>query len=307
MIDFYGQNTRLVDLLPHWKRVRYMDIELLKTFLEVKNTRHFGKAAENLYLTQAAVSARVKQLEDFFGIKLFIRSRNNIQLTAEGERLVPHAETMLVAWSRARQDVAIKKEQSFQLNIGTTSGLWQFALQDKLAVLHERFPELALRAEAHGGEDLPRLVRERAFDLVVSYDAGNLAELTAVPLGKLKLVLASSIPDVSAKNAFLRNYVYVDWGTAFEMFHARRFADAPPALLHTNMASIAESFLKTFWGTAYLPEKLLSRAGNEMLRPVEGIPGFSRDIYAVYRTNSDHVELIEAIIPYLQLRRESSD
>ena len=65
-----------------------MDIELLKTFLEVKNTRHFGKAADNLYLTQAAVSARVKQLEDYFGIKLFIRSRNNIQLTAEGERLV---------------------------------------------------------------------------------------------------------------------------------------------------------------------------------------------------------------------------
>ncbi|WP_082880488.1 MULTISPECIES: LysR family transcriptional regulator [unclassified Oleiphilus] len=39
-----------------------MDIELLRTFLEVKNTRHFGKAAENLYLTQAAVSARIKQL-----------------------------------------------------------------------------------------------------------------------------------------------------------------------------------------------------------------------------------------------------
>ncbi|WP_082881977.1 LysR family transcriptional regulator [Oleiphilus sp. HI0043] len=39
-----------------------MDIELLRTFLEVKNTRHFGKAAEHLYLTQAAVSARIKQL-----------------------------------------------------------------------------------------------------------------------------------------------------------------------------------------------------------------------------------------------------
>lgn len=34
---------------------KLMDIELLKTFLEVKNTRHFGKAAENLYLTQASV------------------------------------------------------------------------------------------------------------------------------------------------------------------------------------------------------------------------------------------------------------
>ncbi len=45
-----------------------MDIQLLKTFLEVKATRHFGRAAENLYLTQAAVSARIKQLETVLGV-----------------------------------------------------------------------------------------------------------------------------------------------------------------------------------------------------------------------------------------------
>ena len=71
-----------------------MDIELLRTFIEVRKTRHFGKAAENLYLTQAAVSARIRQLEQLLGVKLFIRSRNNIQLTSEGERLVSHAQTV---------------------------------------------------------------------------------------------------------------------------------------------------------------------------------------------------------------------
>jgi hypothetical protein len=38
-----------------------LDIELLKTFLEVRKTRHFGKAAENLHLTQAAVSSNISQ------------------------------------------------------------------------------------------------------------------------------------------------------------------------------------------------------------------------------------------------------
>jgi len=37
-----------------------VDIELLKTFLEVNRTRHFGKAAEHLFLTQSAVSARIR-------------------------------------------------------------------------------------------------------------------------------------------------------------------------------------------------------------------------------------------------------
>jgi len=272
-----------------------MDIELLKTFLEVRNTRHFGKAADNLYLTQAAVSARVKQLEDYFGIRLFIRSRNNIQLTAEGERLVPHAETMLLAWSRAKQDVAIKHDQKFQLNMGTTTGLWQFVLQDRLSLIHQQFPQLALRAEARSNEDLVRYVLERSFDLVVSYDASTQPELTATPMGRLKLVLVSSIPGVTAKNAFQHNYVYVDWGTAFDMFHAKRFADAPPAMLHTNMASIAESFILQHGGSVYLPEKVLQQSANFGLSQVEGAPSFSRDIYAVYRSNADHIELIEQL------------
>ena len=88
-----------------------MDIELLRTFLEVKNTRHFGKAAENLYLTQAAVSARVKQLENIIGTPLFTRFRNNLQLTVTDERLINHAENILISWERARQDVTLKKKQ----------------------------------------------------------------------------------------------------------------------------------------------------------------------------------------------------
>lgn len=64
-----------------------MDTELLKTFLEVSRTRHFGRAAESLYLTQSAVSFRIRQLENQLGVNLFTRHRNNIRLTAAGEKI----------------------------------------------------------------------------------------------------------------------------------------------------------------------------------------------------------------------------
>ena len=48
---------------------------LLRTFLDVCRTRHFGQAAEALQLTQAAVSARIKQLENRLGVQLFDRIR----------------------------------------------------------------------------------------------------------------------------------------------------------------------------------------------------------------------------------------
>lgn len=82
-----------------------MDTELLKTFLEVQKTRHFGKAAENLYLTQSAVSFRVRQLEQSLGVTLFSRFRNNIQLTAAGELLLPHAQAVLGAIQTAKQQL----------------------------------------------------------------------------------------------------------------------------------------------------------------------------------------------------------
>ncbi|MGD8941462.1 MAG: LysR family transcriptional regulator, partial [Gammaproteobacteria bacterium] len=95
-----------------------MDIGILKTFLEVYRTRHFGQAAENLFLTQSAVSARIRLLEQTVGVPLFTRNRNNIELTPAGQKLLKHAETILTTWNRARQEIAIEDNAQIPLSIG---------------------------------------------------------------------------------------------------------------------------------------------------------------------------------------------
>lgn len=94
-----------------------MDLELLRTFLEVARLRNFGRAAEALYLTQAAVSARIKLLETQLDVQLFDRYKRDIRLTPEGNRLVRHAELLLANWRKARQDVTAGGAQS-QLSLG---------------------------------------------------------------------------------------------------------------------------------------------------------------------------------------------
>lgn len=281
-----------------------MDTELMRTFLEVNKTRHFGRAADNLYLTQAAVSARIKQLEDILGVGLFVRARNNIQLSAEGERLVPYAETILTSWSRARQEVALKLEQKHQLNIGTTAGLWNFVFQDRLSVIHQAMPDVALRAEAYTSEDLLRLVQENVLDVVVLYEPAKIPTLQATSLGKLELVLASSEPGITPKIAIQSNYVYVDWGTTFGLFHAKRFDDAPPAILHTNMAAIAESFIVEHKGSAYLPKSLLEQRNDDVLKAVKGAPSFSRELFAVYSSSSPRMDLISQLSEFLRVNKQ---
>jgi LysR family transcriptional regulator, flagellar master operon regulator len=125
-----------------------MDIELLRTFIEVTRTRHFSRAANNLFLTPAAVSARIRQLEQTLGVSLLYRMRGNIQMTAEGERLLPHAQQLVKAWNEAREDVTLKTEQNQRLAIGSTGMLWQFGLQSLVATIHRQMPGLELRAEA---------------------------------------------------------------------------------------------------------------------------------------------------------------
>ncbi len=273
-----------------------MDIGLLKTFLEVRKTRSFGRAADNLFVTQAAVSARIKQLEESLGVKLFLRQRNNLQLTAEGERLLPHAETVLLAWARARQEVELKPDQKSQLTIGSTPGLWIYAYQERLASIVSQIPELALRTEVHTPEELVRLVLERALDVAILYDAPTIPDLTTKPLEKLELVLASNIPNVSAKTALQTNYIYVDWGTAFNVFHAKRFSEVSPAMHHTSMGSIAEAMMKEIKASAFLPEKLVNTSAVENLKVVDGSPTFKREVSILYRSNSDDKDNIEQLI-----------
>jgi DNA-binding transcriptional LysR family regulator len=272
-----------------------VDIELLRTFIEVRKTRHFGKAAENLYLTQAAVSARIRQLEQLLGVKLFIRSRNNIQLTSEGERLVSHAQTVLLAWSRARQELALETGQSSQVHIGVRSGLWNTALQGRLQDLHERLPAVALRTEGHMPDAAVKMLLDRTLDIAVSYDPPSLPEFKLREIGQITLQLYSRDPAVTVELALAEGYVYVDWGSAFGRFHTRRVGETVLPVLRTNIGESAAQFLRDNGGAAYLPATLLGLPGVR-LHKVDKAPEFSRKLHAAYRSNSDRLPLIESVL-----------
>jgi DNA-binding transcriptional LysR family regulator len=72
-----------------------MDIQLARTFLEIVSTRSFVRAAQRLHVTQTAVSARVKALEDLLGRRLFVRGKSGASLTAAGEQFLRHASTLV--------------------------------------------------------------------------------------------------------------------------------------------------------------------------------------------------------------------
>lgn len=274
-----------------------MDINQLRSFLEVCKTRHFGRAGENLFVTQAAISSRIQQLEEELGVRLFTRDRNNIQLTPEGRRFTPHAENLLATWNRACQEVELPEKLTEQLAIAATPGLCHYLLQQRVTRIREKLPLLSLRLESQPAAELAHQVLEGMHDVVLLYEPPNMPELNAVPLGKMRLALLASYEAENPQQAFSQNYVYVDWGSAFEAFHRRKLGGFPAAALYTNLGSFAEYYLNENPAAAYLPQQLASKAG---LLKVPRAPAFARNVYAVYRNTTEKEVAITSVLAFLR-------
>ncbi|MEV4144387.1 LysR family transcriptional regulator [Amycolatopsis sp. NPDC049691] len=74
-----------------------MDLDLgqVRAFVVTAEQRHFGRAAQALFLTQQALSKRIRKLEDTLSTPLFLRTNRSVELTADGERFLPHARELV--------------------------------------------------------------------------------------------------------------------------------------------------------------------------------------------------------------------
>ncbi len=279
-----------------------MDIDLLKTFLEVNRTRHFGRAAENLFLTQSAVSARVRQLEETIGVPLFTRTRNDIQLTPAGTRLLKYAESILNAWNRARQDAALGNRAGVSLAVGGAYSLWDVLLQEWTHTLYRELPHVALHAEAHGQEVLVRRLLDGALDVAFMFEPPQMAELDAEEVASIRLILVASEAGLAAREALAQGYILTDWGTSFAIAHARHFPDMPPPSVHMGLGRMALAFLLDCGGASYLAESMVrEHLKEERLYRVKDAPEIDRPVYAVYprAAAADRRAVLEQALDYL--------
>lgn len=270
-----------------------MDTDLLKTFLEVHKTRHFGKAAENLFLTQSAVSARIRQLENELGVKLFTRNKNNIQSTAAGQKLLIHAESILTTWNRVRLDVAIEDETRMLMVIGGVPSLWDIYINRWLRNLIKSNPDIALLCEALTADTIYRRIIDGTIDIAFTYEPPQSPNLISDKKISIKYVMVSSKPGISIDEAIKSNYIYVDWGTAFATTHATLFPDMPVPMIRISLGRVARDLIKKCGGSAYLPESMIKRDLElKRLFPVKDAAEIKREAYIVHKENNNRVDQV---------------
>ncbi|WP_435928305.1 HTH-type transcriptional regulator HdfR [Dryocola sp. BD613] len=267
-----------------------MDTELLKTFLEVSRTRHFGRAAEALYLTQSAVSFRIRQLENQLGVNLFTRHRNNIRLTTAGERLLPYAENLMSIWLAARKEVSHTSQHN-QLTIGASASLWECMLSEWLITLYQQHSGLQFEARIAQRQSLVKQLHERQLDLLITTEAPKMDEFSSQLLGHFNLALFASSQEHRKEDL---TYLRLEWGPDFQQHETGLINNDDIPVLTTSSAQIVSHLLKELNGCTFLPVEWAKK--QQGLWPVAEMKMLSRPLYAIWLQNSDKQSTVKELL-----------
>ncbi len=274
-----------------------MDISHLKTFLEIYQTRHFRKSAEKLFITQSAVSARIKLLEENLGVKLFTREKRKIEPTSAAHRFHKYADMVVSNWDQAKQMVGLPDDVEHSISLACMADIWHLFLNNWISDIQLKSPELAFNLMIDQANAISENVINGSLDLGLVFEPMNLPNLQMKEVLTFEIKLFSTSPNQKLEDALNDKYVMVDWGASFAFEYAQKYAGRALATIQTNYGVMALDILKNKGGAAYLPDlKALREDKSITLYEVNDAFVFERKLYAIFRKDTALTNSIETLI-----------
>ncbi|SEF69038.1 DNA-binding transcriptional regulator, LysR family [Thalassococcus halodurans] len=263
-----------------------MDIQLIRTFLEVAATGSFVNASDRLYVTQSAVSLRIQRLEDSLGKQLFIRSKAGAELTSAGREFERYALSLIKIWEEARQQIGVPEGYTKSLTIGAQYSLWPRLGFRWIDQMQATMPTLNIRAELGMPDRITRFLVEGVVQIGLMYNPQLRPGLSASKVLEEELVLVASWP--ATLDEIPENYVFVDWGPEFLHAHALELPDLTNPGLTLSLGAMAADYIVNRRAAAYLPARYVKRYLDEgRLHLVPDAPMFPYPIWSVWRDDLD--------------------
>ncbi len=144
-----------------------VNLDLYRVFYTVAKCGSLTRAAEELYISQPAVSQSIKQLENQLGVVLFNRTHRGMELSAQGGKLIfKEVESALKLLCEAENRIGeMKASATGSIRIGASDTIFKYFLADKIVDYHERFPTVKIELLADFTPSMIELLKANRCDV----------------------------------------------------------------------------------------------------------------------------------------------
>ena len=233
-----------------------MNLIEVKTFLSVIKENGITAAAKSLNVTQPAVTKRLENLKNYFGIsELFKRNSGNFSVSDEAKILIPYAKNLVALAETAKNEIGDqisgKKGKVF---IGSGSSWTLSNLPSALSKTLESFPNLSIDVNVDSPDTLLKKLTDNEIDILFARRPENLEHFDYINLRTDKfIILASSKHPLRGKNINLNDLSNYKWCIAttasqtkslFDNWFSSRNLKKPEISLSTNSLRMGLNSLK---------------------------------------------------------------
>jgi DNA-binding transcriptional LysR family regulator len=282
-----------------------LDIQL-KTLLSVARLGSFRRAADEMYVTQAAVTSRIKILEQWLGFELFTRHRRGADLTAQGAKFIDYARNAIDIIEHGKEEA--RRTNNYRAHYRFMS---QYLLLDPISLEWSDWMKLHAGDVSITMDSSPSLVSAKdiangLLDLAIGYQHKILSGVVFEPLFTEKLVLVTSIPET---DNWRDNYILIGWDDEFEEKQRALIGKLTDSYrVHANFIDIARAMLLREPCSAYVLERIarpLIKQGK--IKRVPRTPVFERPAYAIYPSSPTHPDVQAIALEGLRQVSSGSD
>jgi DNA-binding transcriptional LysR family regulator len=280
-----------------------MELYQLRSFVAVAELGQLTRAAERLHVSQPALSAQIKALEDELSLALFERGAGGMSLTAAGQRLLPEAERVIAAAQSLRsQAMALQGQVSGRLRMGTVADPELTRIGVVLRHAVDRFPllEIDVHQEISGaafdkvrdGElDASFYFGDRAHPAVASLHLRDLEFRVVTPAAWARRLAGASWEALAAEPWVMTPPVSTHYALASDLFATHGIA--PSRRVEADQEAVISSLVGAGLGVALMRRDLADAAPDTIA--IFGDTRIVTPLAFVYRRERERDPPIEAL------------
>jgi len=177
----------------------------LQVFHTVAKRLNFTRAAEELFISQPAVTRHIQELEQQFKVKLFERNGTRIRLTEAGGRLLQHTEELFAIYRNIEFDMSsLTRRQSGRLYLGGSMTTAPYIIPPILARFHGRYPDVEVSLITGNTQQIEQALEQQEIDLGIVEGHSRHSSISYTEFMKDEIVLVSNPAHPLAKKASIR-------------------------------------------------------------------------------------------------------